>query len=141
MRKKIAIIGAVVLAVAVILVWAVPALAENSSAAQVGQTSQQTYRTRVLIRLLLVQDEAKVDTLIATAVDSGKIDEEQGARIKEFWTAHHEQFARKVVLTRIIWAQDGSKVQAFLDKAVAAGKIQPEQASKLMALWNYLHTD
>ena len=141
MRKKIAIIGAVVLAVAVILVWAVPVFAENSTAAQVGQSSQQTYRTRVLIRPLLVQDEAKVDALIAKALDSGKINEVQAAKIKEFWTAHHKQFARKAVLTRFIWTQDGSKVQAFLDNAVAAGKIQPDQASKLMALWNYLHTN
>ena len=141
MRKEIAIIGAIVLAVAVILVWAVPAFAENSTAAPVGQNGQQTYRTRVLIRLLLVQDETKVDALIATARDSGKINEVQAAKIKEFWTAHHEQLTRKVVLTCLIWAQDGSKVQAFLDNAVAVGKIQQEQASKLMALWNYLHTN
>ncbi len=140
MRKKIAIIGAVVLAVAVILVWAVPAFAENSTTTQIGQNSQQSYRSRILIRLLLVQDEAKVDSLIAKAKDSGKINEVQAAKIKEFWTAHHVQFAKKAILTRLIWAQDGSKVKGFLSNAVVTGKIPQEQADKLMALWNYLHT-
>jgi hypothetical protein len=141
MRKKIAIIGAIVLAVTVILAWAVPTFAQNRNTAQVVQSSQQSIKSRILLRLLLIQDEAKVDTLIAQARDSGKINEEQAGKIKEFWAAHHKQFTKKVVLTRLIWANDGAKVQAFLDKAVAFGKIQPEQAQKLMKLWEYLHTN
>ncbi len=141
MRKKIAIIAAIVLAVAVIMVWAVPALAAKTDTAQVTQSTQQGYKARVLLRLLLIQDESKVDALIAQAQTSGKITADQAVKIKDFWTAHHEQFTRKVVLTRLIWAQDGSKVQAFLDKAVTAGKLQQAQADKLMQLWQYLHTN
>ena len=141
MWKKITIIGAIVLAVAVVMVWAVPAFAQQTSAPQVTQnTTQPNFKARVLLRLLLIQDEKKVDALIAQAQTSGKITADQAVKIKEFWTAHHKQFLRNVVLTRIIWAQDGTKVQAFLDKAVAAGKIQPAQADKLMQLWQFLHT-
>ncbi len=141
MRKKIAIIAAIVLAVAVIMVWAVPALAAKTDNAQVTQSTQQGYKARVLLRLLLIQDESKVDALIAQAQTSGKITADQAVKIKDFWTAHHAQFTKKVVLTRLIWAQDGSKVQAFLDKAVAAGKLRQAQADKLMKLWQYLHTN
>ncbi len=142
MWKKFATIGAIVLAVAVVMVWAVPALAQQTSAPPVTQnTTQPAYKARVLLRLLLIQDEKKVDTLIARAESSGKITADQAVKIKEFWTAHHKQFLKNVVLTRLIWAQDQSKVQAFLDKAVTAGKIQQEQADKLMKLWQYLHTN
>ncbi len=142
MWKKIAIIGAIVLAVAVVMVWAVPAFAQRTSAPQVTQnTTQPTYKARVLLRLLLIQDEKKVDALIAQAQSSGKITADQAVKIKEFWTTHHKQFLKNVVLTRLIWAQDGTKVQAFLDKAVAGGKLQQPQADKLMKLWQFLHTN
>ena len=104
------------------------------------QITQQVNKVRVMVRLLLVQDEAKVDAFIAKAQDAEKITAEQATKIKEFWTNHHKQFTKKVVLTRLLWARDGAKVQAFLDKGIAAGKIKIEQAEKIMTLWNKLHT-
>jgi hypothetical protein len=94
----------------------------------------------MLGRLLLIQDEAKVDALIAKATEADKLTDEQAIKVKDFWTDHHQRFIKKVVLTRLLWAKDGAKVQEFLDKAVAAGKINQEQAEKIMTFWNKLHT-
>ena len=105
------------------------------------QTAQLAPQRRPLLRLLLVQDEAKVDALIAQAEASGKITDEQAIKIKTLWTEHHKQFAKNVILTRIIWAKNGANVQAFLDKAVAAGKITPEQAVKIMDFWEAVHAN
>jgi hypothetical protein len=138
MKKKILIIGAVLLALVVLTIWAVPTFAADP-----GPTTSGTLtagKVRILARLLLVQDEAKVDVYIAKAQTAGKITEEQAAKIKEFWTNHHQQFTRKVVLTRLLWAKDGTKVQAFLDKAVASGKITQEQAGNAMNLWNKVNS-
>jgi hypothetical protein len=90
---------------------------------------------------LYIQNEAKVDTLIARVQNADKITEEQAIEIKEFWTNHHKKFARKVILTRLMRAEDGVRVQAFLDKAVSAEKITKEQAEKLKKLWTYLHSN
>jgi hypothetical protein len=89
---------------------------------------------------LLVQNEARVDAVIAKAAESGKITGDQATRIKEFWTDNHQSFKRQVILTRLIWAKDGAKVQAFLDKAVSAGRMKQAQADRLMAFWNSVHT-
>jgi hypothetical protein len=136
MKKKLLIIGAILLVLIVGAVFAIPAFAADpqpTSTPVVG-------RVRILARLLLVQDEARVDAFIAKAQAAGKITEAQAAKIKEFWTNHHQLFTRKVVLTRLLWANDASKVQTFLDKAVAAGKINSEQAENIMTLWNKVHT-
>ncbi len=138
MKKKILIIGAVLIALVFLTIWAVPTFAADPGPVAPGTLTAG--KVRILARLLLVQDEAKVDTYIATAQTAGKITEEQAAKIKEFWTNHHQQFTRKVVLTRLLWAKDGTKVQAFLDKAVASGKITPEQAGSAMTLWNKINS-
>jgi hypothetical protein len=140
MKKKYLIIGVSILALVVMAVWAIPVFAEGASnPAQSGQNTQQLPKLRMLARLLLIQDEAKVNALIAKAKDASKITAEQATKIKEFWTNHHQQFAKRAVLSRLLRANDGAKVQAFLDRAVAAGKIQKEQAGKIMTLWNKLH--
>jgi hypothetical protein len=139
MKKKIAIIGAVLLVLVVLGVWAVPAFAADPPGSTAPSTLQVN-KVRILARLLLVQDEAKVDAFIAKARDADKITADQATKIKEFWTNHHQQFTRRVVLTRLLLARDGAKVQAFLDKAVAAGKIDETQAEKVMTLWNELHS-
>lgn len=136
MKRKIALIGSMLLVLVVLAVWAVPAFAADPQPAQITQAN----KARVLIRLLLVQDEAKVDAFIAKAVEAGKLTNEQAVKVKEFWTAHHAKFARNVILVRLLKAQDESKVQAFLDKAVAAGKIQQAQADKIIQIWEILHT-
>lgn len=143
MKRKIAIVCGIVLVLAVITaVWAVPVFAADPSGSTppASQGTQQGNRIRAVVRLLLVQDEAKVDSLIAQAKDAGKITDEQAVKIKQFWTDHHKQFTRKVIITRLLWANDGTKVQAFLDKGVASGKITSAQAEKLMTLWTSLHT-
>jgi hypothetical protein len=139
MKKKITIIGAILLVLVVAAVWAVPAFAADP-AGSTTQSNPQVNRVRILARLLLIQDETKVDAIIAGAQNTGKITPERALKIKEFWTNRHQQFFRKVVVTRLLWAKDGTKVQAFLDKGVAAGKITEDQSAKLMALWTSLHT-
>jgi hypothetical protein len=139
MKKKILIIGAILLATIVFCVWAIPAFADDSTSSM-PSSAPQVNKIRILARLLLVQDESKVDALIAKALDADKITAEQAVKIKDFWTKHHQQFTRRVVLRRLLRAQDGTKVQTFLNKAVAAGKIQQEQADKIMTIWNELHS-
>jgi len=135
MKRKFIIIGAIALVLAVLAIWAVPAFAADP----LTSTNTPANRIRAITRLLLVQDEAKVDTYIATAVEQGKLAADQAVKVKDFWTAHHAQFTRRAVITRLLKAQDKTKVQAFLDKAVAAGKIQQSQADKLIQIWGILH--
>jgi len=138
MKKKILIIGVVLIALVVLTVWAVPTFAADPDPTTSGTLTAG--KVRILARLLLVQDEGKVDAYIAKAQSAGKITEEQATKIKEFWTNHHQQFTKKVVLTRLLWAKDGTKVQAFLDKAAASGKITQEQAGNAMDLWNKINS-
>ena len=138
MNKKILIIGSVFLVAVIVGLWAVPTFAADPVPSTAPPT-RDAGKARILARLLLVQDEAKVDALIARAQTAGKITEEQAVKIKEFWTEHHQQFARRIVATRLLWANDVAKVQAFLDKAVASGKIQQEQADRIIAAWHALH--
>jgi uncharacterized glyoxalase superfamily protein PhnB len=138
MKKKIIIISSILLVIVVAAIWAVPAFADSSPGALALGTPKA--KIGALVRLLLVQDEAKVDTYIATAVKQGKLTSEQAVKIKDFWTAHHTQFTRRVVVTRLLKAQDETKVKTFLDKAVSAGKIQQAQADKLIKIWEILHT-
>jgi len=140
MKRKIALIASVVLAIVVLSIWAVPVFAADGSGATppAAQGAQGWHKMKVLGRLLLIQDEAKVDALIAKAGD--KLTPEQAGKVKDFWTNHHQQFGKKVFLTRLIWVEDGAKVQAFLEKAESAGKINEEQAGRIMDLWEKLHT-
>jgi hypothetical protein len=140
MKKRLLLASGIVLAAVVLSAFAVPALAQTRE--QPGTTQMQVRPgvKRVLARLLLIQNEARVDQVIAKAAESGKITGDQAIRIKEFWTDNHQSFKRQVVLTRLIWAKDGAKVQAFLDKAVSAGRMKQAQADRLMAFWNSVHT-
>lgn len=142
MKKKIALIASVVLAIVVLAIWAVPVVAADGSGATplAAQGAQGWHKMKVISRLLLIQDEARVDALIAKAVEADKLTKDQALKVKGFWTDHHQQFTKKVVLNRLLWAKDGAKVQAFLDKAVTVGKINSEQAGKIITLWKKLHT-
>ena len=141
MKRKIAIIGSVLLAIVALTAWAAPVFAANlPGAAQSVVSGEQAARSRVMARLLLVQDAAKVDSFIAAAVDSGRISQQQGAQIKDFWTNHHQQVTRRLVLGRLMQAKDGARVQAFLDKGVSAGKMTSDQAGKIMAAWQKIHS-
>jgi hypothetical protein len=143
MKRRIAILGGILLVLVVLAAWTVPAFAADPSGATQpsAQSTQQGSKLRVMVRLLMVQDEAKVDAFIAKAKDAGKITAEQATKIKGFWTNHHEQFAKRAIVVRLLLAKDGAKVQAFLDTGVAAGKITAEQADKIVTLWNKLHSE
>jgi ribosomal protein L18 len=137
MKRKLTLIGIITLVLVLLAVWAVPVFAADPQ--QAPQITQAN-KARVLVRLLLVQNEAKVDAFIAKAKDVGKLTAEQAVKVKEFWTAHHTQFLKNIILGRLLRAKDQSKVQAFLDKAVTAGKLQPAQADKIIQIWVILHT-
>jgi len=138
-NRRIAIIFAALLTLMVLVISAVPALAADPGAAQAAQNVPQAGNVKVLLRLMLVQDEAKVDALLAQSLSSGKLTSDQVTKIKNFWTKHHAQFAKSAILKRLLSAKDGAKVQTFLDKAVQAGKIKQEQADKILKIWGILH--
>lgn len=133
-KRKIMIVVVASLTLIALLVIAVPVLAADSST-----PTNPANKAKVLIRLLLVQDEAKVNAFLDKAVDAGKLTPEQAVKVKDFWTAHHKQFARSFILKRLLRAQDEAKVKAFLDTAVASGKIQQVQADKIIQVWEVLH--
>jgi uncharacterized membrane protein affecting hemolysin expression len=137
MKRKLTLIGIITLVLVLLAVWAVPVFAADPQ--QPAQITQAN-KARVLVRLLLVQNEANVDAFIAKAVDAEKLSAEQAVKVKEFWTTHHTQFLRNIILGRLLRAKDQSKVQAFLDKAVAADKLQQAQADKIIQIWVILHT-
>ena len=140
MKRKTAIVIGILLGLVVLVAQAVPAFAADPATQPAAQSAQQVNKTRVMLHLLMVQDEAKVDAFIAKALDAGKITQDQAAKIKTFWTNNHQKLAKRAILMRLLGAKDGTKVQAFLDKAVAANKITLEQAAKVMAAWNDLHS-
>jgi hypothetical protein len=71
-------------------VGAPPVLADDpGSTQQPAQSTEQFARGKLLARLLMVQDEAKVDAFLANAVSSGKLNEDQAAKIKGLWVNRH----------------------------------------------------
>ena len=140
MKKKFIVIGVLLLALIILGVWAVPAFAAGASTPdQSTQNTQQINKARILLRLLVVQDESKVDAFLARAEKAGKITPAQHVRIKEIWTNHHEQFKRGSTLIRLLQVKDGDKVQAFLKTAVSNQKISQQQADNIWKLWQKLH--
>jgi polyhydroxyalkanoate synthesis regulator phasin len=139
MKKKVLVIVLAALAVITALVFVVPVFAESASPTVAASQITPANKPGALIRLLLVQDEAKVDAYIAQAVEAGKITADQAVKVKDFWTAHHKQFAWNFVLRRLLRAQNENNVKTYLDKAVANGKITQVQADKIIAIWEILH--
>jgi hypothetical protein len=139
MKKKVLIIVMVALAIIAAIVFVVPVFAAD--AAPTTNAAQITLANKpgAFIRLMLVQDEAKADDYIAKAVEAGKITADQAVKIKDFWTAHHKQFAWNFVLRRLLRAQNKNNVKTYLDKAVANGKLTPAQEDKVIAIWEILH--
>ena len=139
-KKKIIIITLAVLTIIATLAIAVPVFADSGTSPTPPAQITTTNKPGAIVRLLLVQDESKVDAYIATAVADGKITSDQAVKIEDFWTAHHAQFAKNVVLRRLLKAQNESNVKAFLDKAVANGKITQDQENKIIGIWEILHS-
>jgi hypothetical protein len=138
-KKKIIIIAVSSLTLLALLLWAVPVFAADSGAPS-AQNLPQAGHVKVLLRLMLIQDEAKVDALLAQAQQAGKLTVDQAGKVKDFWTQHHAQFTKSAILQRLLKAADGTKVQQFLDKAVQSGKIKQEQADRIIKFWKVLHT-
>ena len=139
-KKKIIIVTLAVIAVIAAIAVAVPVLADSNTTPTPPAQITTTNKPGAIVRLLLVQDESKVDAYIAAAVADGKITSDQAVKIKDFWSAHHAQFARNVFLKRLLQAQNESNVKAFLDKAVANGKITQDQENKIISIWEVLHS-
>jgi hypothetical protein len=139
-KRKIITIGLSILVLIALLAITIPVLASDSGAPSDPAKITQANKAKILWRLLLVQDEAKVDAFIAKAVDASKLTSDQALKLKDFWSDHHAQFLKNLVLKRLLQAQDKSKVEAFLNKAVGAGKIQQGQADKIIHIWEILHS-
>jgi hypothetical protein len=140
MKKKFIVMGVLLLALIILGVWAIPAFAADASNPdQSTQNTPQGKKIGILVRLLMVQDENKVDAFLAKAEQAGKITTDQVITIKQIWTKHHEQFKRGSVLVRLLRVKDGNKVQALLEKAVGNQKISQPQADKILKLWQKLH--
>ena len=76
MKKKAIIIVCGVLLAAVLAFGVVP-VAATINANQTTPAAQQVHKGQILLRLLAIQDEAKVNTLLATAVSNNKITADQ----------------------------------------------------------------
>jgi|WetSurMetagenome_2_1015567.scaffolds.fasta_scaffold64616_1 hypothetical protein len=139
-KKKIIIIAVASLTLVALLLWAVPVFAADSGAPS-AQNLPQAGHVKVLLRLMLIQDEAKVDTLLDKAQQAEKLTVDQAGKIKDFWTQHHAQFTKNALLKRLLSAGNEARVQQFLDKAVQSGKIKQEQADRIIKFRDILHTN
>ena len=139
MKKKTIIIVCAVLLAAVLAFGVIPVAAADRPN-QTTPPAQQTYKGHVLQRLLAIQDEAKVDALLAQGVSDKKITADQSAKIKAFWTAHHTQYIKTRIVERLLRVQDEAKLDAALANAVSSGRITAEQSARIKALWTELHS-
>jgi hypothetical protein len=137
--KKIIIVLVSSLTLLGLLLWAVPVLAADSGAPS-ARNLPQAGHVKVLLRLMLIQDEAKVDALLAGAEDTGRLTLEQASKIKDFWTQHHTQFSRNIVLRRLLNVKNEARVEEFLNKAIQSGKIKPEQSENILRIWKIFHS-
>jgi type IV pilus biogenesis protein CpaD/CtpE len=97
---------------------------------------------QILRRLLLIQDEAKVDSLLAKAVADQKLTADQSAKVKTFWTNNHAKaakFVKAVIARRILRVQNEANLKAGLDKAVASSKLTPTQEANALKFWETYH--
>ena len=115
-KKKIIIIGLVVLALVTAIAIAVPVLADAANATPAPTQLTPVNKAGALLRLLLVQDQTKAFAYVSQAEAAGKITADQATAIDNFWTEYHTQFTKAVVLRRLLRAQNESNVKAFLTK-------------------------
>lgn len=141
MTRKIVYISVALMTLILLAVFAAPSFAADppGSTQQAAQGTQPLWKARVLVRLLMVQDEAKVDAFLTKALDNGKLTEKQASRVKDLWAKHHARFARAAVLGRLLRVNDEAKVDAFLDRAVQAQKLVQPRADRIKQLWDWVH--
>ncbi len=139
MKKKTIIIVCGVLLAAVLAFGVIPVAAADGPN-QTPPPAQQANKGRMPQLLLAIQDEAKVDALLAKGIANGKITTAQSAEIKAFWSANHSQFIRVRNAGRLLKMTDGAKLDALLANAVSSGKITAEQSVRIKARWTELHS-
>jgi len=139
--KKLIVIISLVLAVGIFAGVAVPIFAADpaGSVQTTNQNLNRPGRAFLLAKLLLVQDQAKVDQLLATAVANNKLTADQAAKIETFWTNHHAKFTKRVVLGQLIKIQDEGQLNNVLNTALTKGKINQDQANRIIAAWEKIH--
>ena len=140
--KKAIIIASIALSLLCVFGVAAPIMAADpgGSPPVAGQGASKLGRGVLLGRLLLVRDEAKIDALLAKAVENGRITAAQSDKIKAFWTLRHEQATRRAVLRGLARIQDEAKLKEVLDRALANGRITREQTDRIIAAWEIIHS-
>jgi hypothetical protein len=106
MKQKIIVIVSGLLISAVLLFGVIPVAAADSPATSTAAT-QQVGKGQLLKRILTIQDQAKLEALIAKGVAAGKLTSAQASKIEAFWTAHHAQFAKANILRRVLGVNNG----------------------------------
>ena len=140
MKKNIIVIACGLILSAALLFGAMPVAAADGPSTTTLPATQQAGKGQLLKRILSIQDQTKLETLLAKGEASGKITSAQAAKIEVFWMAHHAQFAKAKILQRILGVKDEAKLKAFLAKAVSANKITADQESKILTLWETAHS-
>jgi hypothetical protein len=142
MNKKVLVVLTLVVTVGIFTVFAVPVVAADPAGSVQGteQTMNCWGRAIILGRLLLVQDETKVDALLAKAIENDRLTAEQTGKIKDYWSNHHAQFTKKFVFKGLMRIQDEAKLQQVLENAVTSGKIDQAQADKITEAWHKIHS-
>jgi hypothetical protein len=138
MKKKLVIFGMLLLSLGMLGFCALPSFPPGAAD---SDRPQERKKRGKLVRLLMIQDESKVDAFLAKAKGDGKITDQQAANIKNIWKNRHAQFAQGSPLARLLQAQDIVKVQDYLKKAVSAHKITQQQAERAMDLWQKVHNE
>ena len=135
--RKVVIWVVALLALMVMVVSAVPAMAADNTT---PPAADGPGKGQLVKRLLRIQDEARVDELLARAVAAGRITQNQAERIKAAWEKHYEKAGRRIALGRLMRLQDEARVDELLAQAVADGKITADQAAKIKQAWENRHS-
>ena len=116
----------------------VPVIANNNTDNNGMNRINTENETGLITNLLVVQDKAKVEALIARALDSGRITPEQAVRIKDAWVANYQKATvsnARLIMQRLITMWDKAKVEALIARALDSGRITPEQAVRIKDAW------
>jgi hypothetical protein len=143
--KKIIIIAISLILLAGIIGTGTVVLAKSDSGASLSTAAAAPAKltgVQILRRLLLIQDGAKVDTLLDQAVSNGKLTAAQSVKVKTFWTNNHAkaaQLVKAVIAKRVLAVQNEVNLKAGVDKAVNAKKLTTAQESQIITFWESHH--
>jgi hypothetical protein len=142
MKKILIVVIAAVLVIGMIGTGTV-VLAKNDAGSNQTITAQDNLtKGQILRRLLLIQNEAKVDNLLAKAVSNGKINQDQSDKIKNFWVNNHARaakFVKAVIAKRVLRVQNEANLKTFLDKQVASHRLTDTQETHIITFWEKNH--